>query len=84
MMYRYNFSTKLHFNIMLQIFVCKQILEQNTHKNQNQSHGQTIMHSIMRNSYLVTTFNPKTTYIIIGKLRIHKEMFLGFILNLPY
>ncbi len=83
-MYRYNFSKKLHFNIMLQIFVCKQILEQNMHKNQNQSHSQTIMHSIMRNSYLATTFNPKTTYIVIGKLRIHKEMFLGFILNLAY
>jgi hypothetical protein len=53
-------------------------------KNQNQSHGQTIMHSIMRNSYLVTTFNPKTTYIVIGKLRTHKEMFLDFILNLAY
>jgi hypothetical protein len=36
----------------------------------------------MRNSYLATTFNPKTTCIVIGKLRIHKEMFSGFVLNL--
>ncbi len=69
---------------MLQILVCKQIFVQNMHKNHNQSHSQTIMRSIMRNSQLATTFNQKTTYIVIGKLRIHKEMFSGFILNLAY
>jgi hypothetical protein len=40
------------------------------------------MHSITRNSYVATIFNPKTTYIVIEKLRIHKEMFSGSVLNL--
>lgn len=78
MMYRYNFPTKLHFNIMLQILVCKQIFVQNMHKNHNQSHSRTIMWSIMKTLILL---NPKENIILFGSIHFNLGISIQFKFN---